>query len=154
MKIEGPGSESGSISRRHGSAEPDPHQNVMDPQHWYTAWNLFSWVRKSLFYIYFTLRPCRRPMNEVIERVVCAVRSPSLLVQCSRYSNTEYLQRVPVSFDLKFLRKLWKKTSTFEWKPPWIDTIKLVFFTGLPLALKPWFETFRSWVIHNTDQTS
>ncbi len=31
------GSESGSISQRHGSADPDPdaHQNVMDPQHWY-----------------------------------------------------------------------------------------------------------------------
>jgi hypothetical protein len=24
---------SGSISQRHGSADPDPHQNVMDPQH-------------------------------------------------------------------------------------------------------------------------
>jgi hypothetical protein len=34
MKIEG--SASGSISQRHGSADPDPdpHQNVMDPQHW------------------------------------------------------------------------------------------------------------------------
>jgi len=31
MKIEG--SESGSVSQRHGSADPDPHQNVMDPQH-------------------------------------------------------------------------------------------------------------------------
>ena len=31
MKIEG--SASGSISQRHGSADPDPHQNVMDPQH-------------------------------------------------------------------------------------------------------------------------
>ena len=32
MKIEG----SGSISQRHGSSDPDPdpHQNVMDPQHW------------------------------------------------------------------------------------------------------------------------
>jgi hypothetical protein len=34
MKIEG----SGSISQRHGSAVPDsdadPHQNVMDPNHW------------------------------------------------------------------------------------------------------------------------
>jgi hypothetical protein len=31
------GSESGSISQRHGSADPDPdpHQNVMDPQHCY-----------------------------------------------------------------------------------------------------------------------
>jgi hypothetical protein len=31
MKIEGYGSRS--ISQRHGSADPDPHQNVMDPQH-------------------------------------------------------------------------------------------------------------------------
>ncbi len=30
MKIEGSGS--GSISQRHGSPDPDPHQNVMDPQ--------------------------------------------------------------------------------------------------------------------------
>jgi hypothetical protein len=38
MKIEGYRSESGSgsISQMHGSADPDPdpHQNVMDPQHW------------------------------------------------------------------------------------------------------------------------
>jgi hypothetical protein len=35
MKIEGSGSASGSISQRHGSADPDPdpHRNVMDPQH-------------------------------------------------------------------------------------------------------------------------
>jgi hypothetical protein len=37
MKIAGSGSESasgsGSISQRHGSADPDPPQNVMDPQH-------------------------------------------------------------------------------------------------------------------------
>ncbi len=37
-KIEGSGSKygSGSISQRHGSADPDPDpsQNVMDPQHW------------------------------------------------------------------------------------------------------------------------
>jgi hypothetical protein len=33
MKIEGSGSESGSISQRHGSVDPYPHQNVMDPQH-------------------------------------------------------------------------------------------------------------------------
>jgi hypothetical protein len=28
-------SESGAISQRHGSADPDPHQYVMDPQHWH-----------------------------------------------------------------------------------------------------------------------
>jgi hypothetical protein len=32
-KTAGFGSESGSISQRHGSTDPDPHQNVMDPQH-------------------------------------------------------------------------------------------------------------------------
>jgi hypothetical protein len=31
MKIEGSGS--GSTSQRHGSPDPDPHQNVMDPEH-------------------------------------------------------------------------------------------------------------------------
>jgi hypothetical protein len=36
MKIAGSGSEPGSINQRHGSADPDPdpHQIVMDPQHW------------------------------------------------------------------------------------------------------------------------
>ncbi len=28
------GSGSGSISQRHGSSDPDPHQNVMDLEHW------------------------------------------------------------------------------------------------------------------------
>jgi hypothetical protein len=32
-KIAGSRSESGSISQRHGSADPDPHRNVMDPEH-------------------------------------------------------------------------------------------------------------------------
>jgi hypothetical protein len=36
MKIAG----SGSISQRHGSADPDPHQNVMDPKHWLPDNNL------------------------------------------------------------------------------------------------------------------
>ncbi len=30
----GSGVGSGSISQRYGSADPDPHQNVKDPQHW------------------------------------------------------------------------------------------------------------------------
>jgi hypothetical protein len=36
MKIEGSrsASASASVSQRNGSADPDPHQNVMDPQHW------------------------------------------------------------------------------------------------------------------------
>jgi hypothetical protein len=36
-KIAGSGSESrsGSISQRHGFADPDPHQYVINPEHWY-----------------------------------------------------------------------------------------------------------------------
>jgi hypothetical protein len=30
----GAGAGSGSISLRYGFADPDPHQNVTDPQHW------------------------------------------------------------------------------------------------------------------------
>jgi hypothetical protein len=33
---------SGSISQRHGSADPDPPKNVMDPQHWYTVYGTHS----------------------------------------------------------------------------------------------------------------
>jgi hypothetical protein len=35
------GSGSGSISQRHGSEEPDPHQNVMDPEHWFVGLSFF-----------------------------------------------------------------------------------------------------------------
>jgi hypothetical protein len=44
MKIEGSASESGSgsISQRHGSADPDPHQNFMDPQHWFAHLVVFN----------------------------------------------------------------------------------------------------------------
>ncbi len=38
MKIAGSGSEPDPDplvrAQRHGSTDPDPHQNVMDPQHW------------------------------------------------------------------------------------------------------------------------
>ncbi len=33
-KIAGSGSASGSISQGYGSADPDPYQNFLDPQHW------------------------------------------------------------------------------------------------------------------------
>ncbi len=47
-KIAGSTSGSGSISRRHGSADPDPnpHQNVMDPEH--RLWVWICWIRNQL----------------------------------------------------------------------------------------------------------
>ncbi len=39
-KTVGSGSASGPISQRHGSADPDSHQNVMDPQHWELQYGL------------------------------------------------------------------------------------------------------------------
>jgi hypothetical protein len=53
-KIAGSGSETGSISQRHGSTDPDPdpHQNVMDPEHWFKAvrfhMNLF-YIKKGFY---------------------------------------------------------------------------------------------------------
>jgi hypothetical protein len=52
-KIAGTGS--GSISQRHGSADPDPDppQNVMDPQHWGTDnFNIFvDWEYEYNIYV-------------------------------------------------------------------------------------------------------
>ncbi len=46
---------SGSISQRHGSADPDPHQNVMDPEHCRQQLLLF-W--KSGFFVTKLVVPC------------------------------------------------------------------------------------------------
>jgi hypothetical protein len=51
MKIEGSASGSGSISQRHRSADPDPHQNVMDLKHCFSEFPLLrSWYLLSLFF--------------------------------------------------------------------------------------------------------
>jgi hypothetical protein len=51
MKGVGSGAGSGSISQRYGSEDPDPHQNVTDPQHWLEQYfEIFStmlWNRKD-----------------------------------------------------------------------------------------------------------
>ena len=39
---------SGSISQRHGSPDSDPHQNVMDLDHWYKDYVALNPVRISL----------------------------------------------------------------------------------------------------------
>jgi hypothetical protein len=51
-KIAGSGSESGSISQRHGSADPDPdpRHNVMDPEHWFKVYK-----NKSFLFIFCIL---------------------------------------------------------------------------------------------------
>ncbi len=44
----GVGSGSRSVSQRYGSAEPDPHQNVVDPQHYYKGqktWKKICYLR-------------------------------------------------------------------------------------------------------------
>jgi hypothetical protein len=56
-KTAGSGSESGSISQTHGSADPDPDQpqNVMDPQHWKIVWKTLiptvMWLLYGVFYL-------------------------------------------------------------------------------------------------------
>ena len=47
-KISGSGSESGSISQRHGSTDPDPHQkNVMDPERWFQKYIQKNLIQRS-----------------------------------------------------------------------------------------------------------
>ncbi len=41
-----------SVSQRHGSADPDPHQNVMDPQH--ADWTLRGRILILFFHIAYT----------------------------------------------------------------------------------------------------
>jgi hypothetical protein len=48
MKIAESESESGSISKRHGSADPDRHQNVMDPEHCFNGYDFSSDYRIAL----------------------------------------------------------------------------------------------------------
>jgi hypothetical protein len=40
---------SGSISQRYGSPDPDPHQNFMDPQHWFVVMFLTCYLLKVYF---------------------------------------------------------------------------------------------------------
>jgi hypothetical protein len=52
------GSASGSISQRYGSKDPDPHQNVMDPQHLSLPYSSTCWhthiTNKICFFSFFT----------------------------------------------------------------------------------------------------
>jgi hypothetical protein len=63
-KIAGFGSESGSITQRYGSADPDPDphspQNVMDPQHWLKVPKREIFDRSDFpdFYTIKSLRVC------------------------------------------------------------------------------------------------
>ncbi len=77
----GSGSESGSISQRHGSADPDPPQNVMDPQHCIAVKSI------SVFYIIFA------PFNSI-----CFV-----LFTCFRNSSWP---KLPRQIDMCFRRTL------------------------------------------------
>ncbi len=40
---------SGSISQRYGSPDPDPHQNVMDPEHWFKVIKIYRFHRIRYF---------------------------------------------------------------------------------------------------------
>jgi hypothetical protein len=44
----GAGSESGYVSQRYGSVDPDPHHNVTDPQHWVKPMNIVPFLRSEL----------------------------------------------------------------------------------------------------------
>jgi hypothetical protein len=43
-----PGSGSGSISKWHGSQDPDPHQNIMDPDHWESTLGIWHYPHRGV----------------------------------------------------------------------------------------------------------
>ncbi len=61
LKIAG----SGSISQRHGSADPDPHQHVMDPQHWFWLTNKHS---RTILFKSLNIFKCFQQPSQVVPR--------------------------------------------------------------------------------------
>ncbi len=77
------GSGSGSISQRHGSADPDldlyPLQNVMDPQHWL----------KVLSILFESIIEIRYPLGKELSR--------RLFYYCTIKANIEFFSRGIIS---------------------------------------------------------
>ena len=65
-KIAGSGNESGSISQRHGSADPDPYQNVMDPQHCSND-NILKPINLVQGYLYLPGRNALRMLSHLLQ---------------------------------------------------------------------------------------
>ncbi len=68
----GGASRSGSISQRHGSADPDPHKNVRDPQHWLQ-------YKENLSVILI--------IAQSLPRVPGRESNPASIVPCGRHDN-------------------------------------------------------------------
>ncbi len=62
-------SESGSISQRHGSADPDPdpHQDLMDPKHWKKVGSGFGTIISDPDPQHF----CLKYLNRAVQRWIC-----------------------------------------------------------------------------------
>jgi hypothetical protein len=146
MKIEETGS--GSISQRHGSADPDPHQNVMDPQHWF-------WQRAcgKLAALHCTVRQLMENLLATggqSHTIFTWVAARCMLIVPSWPPVTYNMNKINVN-----LRAIGRNASTIcmrlvaarvqfvcDWRPPWYD----LFATGhqthiisplLPLRLCP-----------------
>jgi hypothetical protein len=108
----------GSISQRYGSGHPDPHQNVMDPQHWHKAYELgFSntliygrewpvcvsmddiWFRKPVeigAMLHFSSQICYVQDNRVQTRVAAEVRDADNFRKPLQSSKTMKIKSVPI----------------------------------------------------------
>jgi hypothetical protein len=62
IKIEGSAAGSGSISQRHGSADSDPHHNVMDPQHLLQAHRVILSACSPFFKAVLRRNPHQHPL--------------------------------------------------------------------------------------------
>ncbi len=61
------GSESGSISQRHGSPDPDPPQNVMDPQNWCKVnWRSAEFLKVCLLFKQWARNPSKKASRRLL----------------------------------------------------------------------------------------
>jgi hypothetical protein len=57
-----------SISQRHGSADPDPHQNVMDPEHWFQITKNKTTFHQFIHYADFYQDKCRTELDPALQK--------------------------------------------------------------------------------------
>jgi hypothetical protein len=116
-KTGGSASEPGSISQRHGSADPDPYQNVMDPQHWYREyliltlsceWELHLFVTSTGEWVGDLARP---PILILTLLPAPSIQTKSQQELPAIHVHQCLITTVPVLYATNFLKKTFKAAS-------------------------------------------
>ncbi len=106
-KIAGSRSESGYISQRHRSADPDPHHNVMDPEHCLRktkSWPCTPWLKSRYWRKTLKLRGGRASYFSLLTQ-------PTILMACPRTRAWTWTQiQIPTVLELMAQPRFWSIT--------------------------------------------